>query len=915
MDSPEAVLQDLHMLQRMIDMRITSLEGLRREESSASSLIQHEIRTVEGKLMKLFSKQLSTIYKNHDALSSSKEDVSKYSKLDQFLQVVDVECDVKEKILESCDSLPDLCALPDERIRRFFKDRLRNGEKANDLVWESWGTTASESDGLGRESDIYGGGYDDEVIHKNKALSLPSSMRYGSLSIPPSPVLFATNDVSITRSKSDEANIDYVVLHDSAVRDENKTYGNKVTACPKISYRVSCQSHIRFVPGQRVHLDSCSSSGSGHTIGSTGKGPGSKPRPLNLTVTNTNGFESSSRDYDCPSSSHSVSQSPRTPTRLLPRYGMGHSIKHLFSAKTFLISLTCEYCHRLMFVGVKCKECGFKCHKKCSRKAPPSCGLPPALEKIFIDALRDSGGDAFKFHTLPNMKRTVSDPSSILLQVDKDTPRRLTPNRSHGDLATHAVDQRNRIYSDKYYTTSNMSHSGDSCSTTSSASSDPSSPAVTDSPSDTANMHNVPYYMTPSATNENFFFPGDDTPEIDLINSTTETETSTLTGTMRSNMSMDTMVQTEGSSYSKSSSGTKSTESTISETDDFAIDNLDSQISDIIPHRIRPRGDEPLTKEEKLDMLMNMHERGSLMSEWVIPFSDIELEELIGRGRMGEVYKARWHGEVAVKILYVENPSEKEKSAFKYKVQTFRKTRHENLILFMGACMEPPTLAIVTSLCKGLTLHQHIHEQNNTFDNNRIITIITQVAQGMGYLHARGIVHKDLNSKNIFVEKHRIVITDFGLLNVADTRSPLERPGWLLIMSNWLCYQAPEIVRALDPLHPGTELDLYTKETDVYAFGTVWYELLSKRWPFDDQPVDATIWQIGKGFKQSLSKLEVSRDAKDILSMCWAYNSENRPQFFMLTKAFERLPKKKLIRSPSQPMYPMSRSADALVLF
>ena len=35
----------------------------------------------------------------------------------------------------------------------------------------------------------------------------------------------------------------------------------------------------------------------------------------------------------------------------------------------------------------------FKCHKKCSRKAPPSCGLPPALEKIFIAALRDSGGD------------------------------------------------------------------------------------------------------------------------------------------------------------------------------------------------------------------------------------------------------------------------------------------------------------------------------------------------------------------------------------------------------------------------------------------------------------------------------------------------------------------------------------------
>ena len=106
------------------------------------------------------------------------------------------------------------------------------------------------------------------------------------------------------------------------------------------------------------------------------------------------------------------------------------------------------------------------------------------------------------------MKRTVSDPSSILLQVDKDKPRRLTANRSHGDLAAHAIDHRSRICSDNYYATSNMSHSGDSCSTTSSASSDPSSPAVADSPNDAANMHNVPYYMTPSATDDHFIFPG-----------------------------------------------------------------------------------------------------------------------------------------------------------------------------------------------------------------------------------------------------------------------------------------------------------------------------------------------------------------------------------------------------------------------
>ena len=51
MESKDAVLQDLVVLQRMVDMRITSLEGLRNEGSSGSGLIKHEIRTVEVGLL------------------------------------------------------------------------------------------------------------------------------------------------------------------------------------------------------------------------------------------------------------------------------------------------------------------------------------------------------------------------------------------------------------------------------------------------------------------------------------------------------------------------------------------------------------------------------------------------------------------------------------------------------------------------------------------------------------------------------------------------------------------------------------------------------------------------------------------------------------------------------------------------
>ena len=66
------------------------------------------------------------------------------------------------------------------------------------------------------------------------------------------------------------------------------------------------------------------------------------------------------------------------------------------------------------------------------------------------------------------------------------------------------------------------------------------------------------------------------------------------------------------------------------------------------------------------------------------------------------MHQGNWHGDVAIKILDLESTEDEATlEAFKKEVATFSKTRHENLILFMGACTIPPKLAIVTSLCKG----------------------------------------------------------------------------------------------------------------------------------------------------------------------------------------------------------------------
>ncbi|MGH0192719.1 UNVERIFIED_CONTAM: hypothetical protein FKN15_022456 [Acipenser sinensis] len=84
------------------------------------------------------------------------------------------------------------------------------------------------------------------------------------------------------------------------------------------------------------------------------------------------------------------------------------------------------------------------------------------------------------------------------------------------------------------------------------------------------------------------------------------------------------------------------------------------------------------------------------LQEWDIPFEQLELGELIGKGRWGKVHKGRWHGEVAIRLLEIDGNNQDHLKLFKKEVMNYRQTRHENVVLFMGACMHPPHLAIIT---------------------------------------------------------------------------------------------------------------------------------------------------------------------------------------------------------------------------
>lgn len=72
------------------------------------------------------------------------------------------------------------------------------------------------------------------------------------------------------------------------------------------------------------------------------------------------------------------------------------------------------------------------------------------------------------------------------------------------------------------------------------------------------------------------------------------------------------------------------------------------------------------------------------------------VKALWAQGRWGRVHKGRWHGEVAIRLLEIDGNNQDHLKLFKKEVMNYRQTRHENVVLFMGACMAPPHLAIIT---------------------------------------------------------------------------------------------------------------------------------------------------------------------------------------------------------------------------
>ena len=139
----------------------------------------------------------------------------------------------------------------------------------------------------------------------------------------------------------------------------------------------------------------------------------------------------------------------------------------------------------------------------------------------------------------------------------------------------------------------------------------------------------------------------------------------------------------------------------------------------------------------------------------VIPGAELEFDQVISRGSSCVVYSGQWRGtKVAIKQFKIEySTSPKETKKFIKEMQILSQTRHPNLILIMGVCIDKPNLCIISELVPHCSLFQALHKSQKPLHLEARFKISIQIAQGLLYLHSNSppIIHRDLKPENCLV--------------------------------------------------------------------------------------------------------------------------------------------------------------------
>jgi len=221
-----------------------------------------------------------------------------------------------------------------------------------------------------------------------------------------------------------------------------------------------------------------------------------------------------------------------------------------------------------------------------------------------------------------------------------------------------------------------------------------------------------------------------------------------------------------------------------------------------------------------------------------IDATEMELKDPVGKGSFGVVYMALWRGtHVAVKMI----DSESERIAFMTELRQLSRVSHRNIIRLFGACRHPVSLVMEFAECGSLYNLLHGPGLQPHYTTGHAMSWCLQCAAGVAYLHGmkpKALIHRDLKPPNL-------LLTNMGIvLKICDFGTACDQHTYMTNNKGSAAWMAPEVFEGCQ----------YSEKCDVFSWGIILWEVMTRRKPFDELggPAFRIMWAVHSGTRPSL---------------------------------------------------------------